>query len=486
MQPASEWVRDRGLDQKAWLILGKGPTFGKFKPEFADRYEILALNHVVRHVRCTASLMMDMDAYEMCADAVASNAQFLLMPWHPHVNFRPSKKTLADFVAEEPRLKALHQEGRLIAFNAQTGHMFDPLDGEPVTPIKFFSAEAALNVLADNGVKNIRTLGVDGGSTYASKFYDLRDVTLLANGRKNFDKQMLKFNETLRRHPDLLFGPLNVQTPVRIFIGSDETQLLGARVFEFSVLRHASLSVRFEVIDNEGLPVPRDELKRARTGFSFCRFKIPELCDHRGRAIYVDADMQVFTDIKDLWTRDFNGSWMLYSELTGSEGRAPQYSVMLMDCANLDWDARQLITDLDHDIFDYKALMADFAMMPPAKKQPDLEFEWNSLEHYEHQRTKLIHYTDMPTQPWVSNTNKNGEVWYQELRDALKAGYVSREEIDEAIKLGHVSPLLPQWARLTPYPDAEKLAKNWQPPFRRFARQVAAGQKAASKKKASA
>lgn len=477
MQNASSWVRDNAVNGKPWLILGKGPTFSKFKPEFAGSYNLLALNHVVRDVRCDISLMMDMDAYDMCADAVASNARFLFMPWHPHVDFKPTKETLAQFVDDDPRLKALHDEGRLVAFNAQTGRMFDPLPGEPETPIKFFSGEAALNVLADNGVKHIRTLGIDGGASYSSNFDDLRDVTLLKNGRENFDRQMAKINETLRRHPDLLFGPLNVQTPVRIFIGSDETQLLGARVFEYSVLRHATLSVRFEIIDNEGLPEPRDELKRARTGFSFCRFKIPELCRHKGRAIYVDADMQVFTDIKDLWTRDFAGSWMLYSELQGSEGRVPQYSVMLMDCANLDWDAKQLITDLDKGVYDYKALMWEFSMMPPEKKQPYLEFEWNSLEQYEHGKTKLIHYTDMPTQPWVSDANKNGEVWYRELRAALEDGYITRSEIDEAIELGHVSPMLPEWAGLAPYPSARELARKWEPPFRRFAKQVAAGKK---------
>ena len=30
-----------------------------------------------------------------------------------------------------------------------------------------------------------------------------------------------------------------------------------------------------------------------------------------------------------------------------------------------------------------------------------LPFKWNSLEHYDDE-TCLIHFTDMPTQPWVS------------------------------------------------------------------------------------
>tara|TARA_R110002073_G_C9491251_1_gene580841 strand:- start:3471 stop:4922 length:1452 start_codon:yes stop_codon:yes gene_type:complete len=483
MKRVSDWASSNAASSRRWLILGKGPTLRKFRAEHAEQHAILALNHVVRQTRCDVSLMMDMDVFEACADEIDANAKVLFMPWHPHVDFRPTSATLEDFIAKNPKLAKLNKEGRLFAFNAETGRDFEPLAGEPVTSIKFFSAEAGLNVLAASGARHIRTLGVDGGKAYDATFDDLNEVTLLANGRDDFDKQFSKFAETLRRYPDLLFGPLNMQIPVRIFIGSDETQLLGAKMFEYSVRRYASISTRFDIIDNAGLPVPKDELKQARTGFSFCRFKIPELCGYKGRAIYVDADMQVFTDIRDLWSRDFKGAWMLYSEMAGADGRIPQYSVMLMDCASLDWDAGDLIRGLDEDRFDYGGLMWEFSMMPPEKKQPYLEFEWNSLEQFVVHKTKLIHYTDMPTQPWVSHNNKNGEIWYEELRHAVKTGFVIRDEIDEAIDKGHVSPQLPQWAGLKPYPKADEIAKTWEPPFRRFAKQVAAG-KAKQKNKA--
>jgi hypothetical protein len=473
MLTASAWASQNQLNNKPWLILGKGPSFRKFAGVDIAKLHVLALNHVVREVKCDAALMMDFDVFDSCRRAILENARFVLLPWRPHFNFRPSARTLEDLVRDDADLAKLAHENRLVVFNALTGRDFPPLAGEPITSIKFFSAEAALNILADNGVRRIRTLGVDGGASYAGAFSDLNDKTLLANGREDFDKQFGQFNQTLRRHPELLFGPLNIETPVRIFIGSDPTQALGARIFEYSVRRFASMSTSFEVIDNEGLPEPADPLRRARTGFSFCRFKIPELCGWRGRSIYVDADMQVFTDIKDLWTRDFEDAWVLYSELAGSGGRTPQFSVMLLDCANLDWDAKDLITRLDAGEFDYKGLMGDFAMMPADKKKPLLEFEWNSLEHYEPARTKLVHFTDMPTQPWVSNANKHGEVWYAELRRAIEDGFVTRDDLFEEIERGHVSPLLPKWAKIGAYPEGEKLAGAWEPPYKRFARQVA-------------
>jgi hypothetical protein len=475
MLTAKNWARIAGATRKPWLILGKGPSFRKYRPDFAGQYHVMALNHVAREVACDVALMMDIDVFEACGEEIAANAKYLMLPWRPHIDLKPTDATLLDLLPQMPRLRDLANEDRLVIFNAETARNFEPFPGEPVTPIKFFSAEAGLNVLADNGVREIRTLGVDGGATYADSFRDLNDVTLLINGRDNFDRQFRMFAQTLRRHPNIKFGPLPVQTPVRIFIGADETQILGAKLFEYSVRRHASMSVKCEIINNDGLPTPTDPNRRARTGFSFCRFKIPQLCNHRGRAVYVDADMQVFTDIKDLWTRDFNDAWLLYSELPeGSGARVPQYSVMLLNCDKLDWNAHQLVTELDQGKYEYKQLMADFAMMPPEKKQPLLEFEWNSLEHYEEGRTKLVHYTDMPTQPWVSDQNKHGEVWYAELRRAVADGFVTIEEIHAEIDKGHVSPLLPNWAKLEPHPRARQLAQNWTPPFRRFQRPKAA------------
>lgn len=470
MLTAKNWARTSGVAKRQWLIVGKGPTFRKYRPEHAETYGVLAINHVAREIKCDAALMMDLDVFEACAEQIAENARVVILPWRPHIDFRPTDKTLIDLLEEHPVLKRLASENRVVVFNAQTARGLDPLPGEPVTNIKFFSAEAALNLLAQNGVRHIRTLGVDGGASYSPTFSDLNDVTLLANGRDDFDRQFQMFARTLQAYPDLVFGPLTMQAPARIFIGADPTQVLGARIFEYSARRHSSISLRCEIINNDGLITPRDPSRRARTGFSFSRFKIPELCGYRGRAIYVDADMQVFSDIKDLWSRDFKDAWLLYSELAQGAGRTPQYSVMLLDCERLDWNAKQLVADLDQGKYDYKQLVSEFAMMPAERKQPGLEFEWNSLEHYEEGRTKLVHFTDMPTQPWVSNDNRFGDVWYAELRRAVDDGWVKIEDIHAEIEKGHVSPLLPVWAGLAPYAKAETLAKTWVPPFRRFQR----------------
>lgn len=470
MQRFSEWAGKRDMNVRPWLILGKGPTLRKYANIEARDFDVVALNHVVRDVPCQVALMMDFDVFVDCADHIERHAEFVCLPWHPHINNEPSLASLTTLMEQNATLKRLDEQGRLLVFNAETSRGLDSVAEEPVTEIKFFSAEAAVNLLADNGACHIRTLGVDGGRGYDARFSDLMGQTHLANGRDNFDRQFERFAKTLRRHPDILFGPLNVDVPVRIFIGADETQRLGAELFKFSVLKYASISVRFHIIDNKGLPVPSDPKKQARTGFSFCRFKIPQMCHYQGRAIYVDADMQVFTDIKDLWQRPFGDAWLLYSELQedGGKKRIPQYSVMLLDCKALNWDPVEIVRSLDREEMDYAKLMWEFSMMPADRKQALLEFEWNSLEYFEQGRTKLIHYTDMPTQPWVSRKNKNGEVWYKDVREAVASGFLSLDNIHAEIEKGHISPHLPEWVGLKPHPRAAALARGWVPPFRRL------------------
>ena len=60
----------------------------------------------------------------------------------------------------------------------------------PVVRVRGFSGVAAVNLLANAGVKEVFTLGVDGGTKYSSKF---DKSTLLANGRESFDCQKSEF-----------------------------------------------------------------------------------------------------------------------------------------------------------------------------------------------------------------------------------------------------------------------------------------------------
>jgi hypothetical protein len=460
-----QWARSFDAGDRPWLLLGKGPSFQRIGEVPLSEYRVCTLNHVVREVPTDMAHAIDLDVVIECAEAIERQARVLIMPWRPHVDHRPSRQTLAEIAVEVPVLRRLAAAGRLVWYNAATSKK--PHGDSPVIDVRFFSAEAALNLLATIGARTVRSLGVDGGISYSSAFTDLDDKTRLANGHSSFDKQFAGIARTILR-TGIDYAPWHLQSPIRVFVGADAAQIAGVKVLEYSIRKHASMSVDVQVIDDHDVPIPKDPVNRSRTGFSFSRFRIPELCGYQGRGIYVDADMQVFTDISQLWTCDFGDAHVLYTEQQKDGGRIPQFSVMLLDCGALNWDVRRIVAGLDAGSYDYGALMQQMCILPPERRQAKLPPEWNSLENYEAGRTKLIHYTDMPTQPWVSHRNANGHLWYSCCREALDAGFISRAFLDEEIERGHVSPELPGWLGLSDLSDVAARRAAWTPPYRRF------------------
>jgi hypothetical protein len=311
--------------------------------------------------------------------------------------------------------------------------------------VRFFSAEAALNLLVEAGAREIRTLGVDGGASYSASFTDLEQTTLLANQRSSFDVQFGEFARTIRLS-GISFGPLDLEVPARVYVGATEEQMLAVKLLEYSIRKHASLSVEVHPLHRAAseaaieVPQPADPANRPRTPFSFHRFLIPALAGHRGRALYLDSDMQVFKDLRALWSLPFDGADLLSAREPDGSGRASQFSVMLLDCSSLDWDIRQVVAELDAGRMSYEQLMGE---MRPAKSiRAGIDPAWNSLERYEEGVTALLHYTDMPTQPWVFADHPLGHLWVRDLLEAIEEGFVARDEVAEHVARGWVRPSL--------------------------------------------
>jgi hypothetical protein len=461
----TQWARSFDLNKKPWLILGKGPSYKHVENTHLDDFYTCSLNHVVREHSVDLAHVIDIDVVVECSAAIEQNARWLVLPFFPHVNNRPTTKNIIEFLDEIPVLRHLKDEGRLVWYNLSTSKKRVGLS--PMVFAKFFSAESAVNILAECGVKTIRSLGVDGGNTYASSFDDLKTRTLLANSQTSFDMQFRQIATTIRTK-NIFYAPLHIEAPIRIFIGTDSSQMLAAKVLEYSIKKHASMSV--SVVPLCDVPVPRakDPKNQPRTGFSFVRFLIPALCNYGGRAIYLDADMLVFADIAKLWLSRLDEADILCAEQAGRNGRVRQYSVMLMNCSKLRWNIEDIVAGFDEGKYDYAKLMYEFCIVPPDRIAPTLPYEWNSLEFYEKGKTCLIHYTDMPTQPWVSSKNKRGILWYQSLREGITEGFIEPELLYREIEHGHVRPDLPQQIGLHPHHDYERLAKIFVPPYKRF------------------
>jgi lipopolysaccharide biosynthesis glycosyltransferase len=164
------------------------------------------------------------------------------------------------------------------------------------------------------------------------------------------------------------------------------------------------------------------------------------LAGFKGRAIYLDSDMQVFKDIKDLWTLPFNDAQVLTVHEPSTSGRRPQFSVMLLDCEHLDWKIQDIVHKLDSGELTYERLMYDMAVAKTVKA--DVDASWNCLERYKETETALLHYTDMVTQPWISINNHLGYLWFRDLFEAVDSGFISREFVKEHVDRGYVRPSL--------------------------------------------
>ncbi len=77
--PLGEWIRDRPIPDRPWLILGKGPSFARRTGVDVGPYNLLSLNHVVREMKVDVAHFIDLDAIEACADVLPRNADWLLV-----------------------------------------------------------------------------------------------------------------------------------------------------------------------------------------------------------------------------------------------------------------------------------------------------------------------------------------------------------------------------------------------------------------------
>jgi len=113
---------------------------------------------------------------------------------------------------------------------------------------------------------------------------------------------------------------LVASSSIRVFIAATADEWLPTRVLEFSMREATALPVDVRMIASFGraIPMPAHPRNFPRTPFSFQRFLIPELCAYQGRAIYLDADMQVFADMADLWGHPMQA----HDLLTVERGRA--------------------------------------------------------------------------------------------------------------------------------------------------------------------
>lgn len=239
---------------------------------------------------------------------------------------------------------------------------------------------------------------------------------------------------------------MTTDAPLRIFIGTEESQRVPAQVLEHSIRKHATVPVEVVAMLDLPVPTPRGEANRPRTGFSLYRWMIPELCGFEGRALYLDADMIVFGDVAELAALPFDGRSVLCTAQREPPDRwrddpkfrpGPNIAVLLLDCARLDWDVRGIVAQLDAGELAYRDLV-NLGFVPADDVGTTIPVEWNHLERFEPGVTRLVHYTVVSTQPWRVRGNPLEDLWTSSYREAMAAGSVDPDTVVAGVVDGHL------------------------------------------------
>lgn len=232
---------------------------------------------------------------------------------------------------------------------------------------------------------------------------------------------------------------------IDVYVGSMPSHELVVQVLEWSLLRHGSRPLRVHRLHELMPPLPPRSASGSRPGtaFSFQRFAIPEITGYRGRALYLDSDQIVFRDIARAFDHPMRGQPVLPTRTELPWRSKPQLrsSVMLLDCARLDWSVQHLVRALDAGELDYAEL---FSLRAYRRSLPA---RWNGLDRYHRGWTALLHYTAKSRQPWIHHRHKLGYLWFEALFAALDAGHLRMDDIERAVHGACVRPSLLEQVR---------------------------------------
>jgi hypothetical protein len=406
VQSFFDWFQANINSPQPWLILGKGPSFARRKEFDLTRFHLLSLNHAVREQPVLAAHVIDLDVIDSCADILEQNARVLVMPWYPHVHNEVGNQALSDLVERMPVLQRFESENRLLWYDLSTSRLRH--GAAPVVEATYFSAEAALNLLAAAGVGSIRSLGIDGGSAYSSAFADLQDKTLLANGRDSFDLQFQGFARTIVR-TGVDFSPLDRPAPVRVLSAFTPDEALPVAVLHHSIRRRASLTVDARSI--------AAETKGPVIG---------------GQTIIVAPRAHVLADVRKLWESVPDQDLVVPAAHPGAG----------LGLAVAGAAFHEVLPILASSIRLRDSAEA-LARAGSPYIRPAIAESWNPQVCDEGGVEGLVlYYPPDGLEPWVSRRHPLGHLWVRDLLDAIVRNCIESGFVAEEIKKGHVRPSL--------------------------------------------
>ena len=189
---------------------------------------------------------------------------------------------------------------------------------------------------------------------------------------------------------------------LRIFIGTDNRQPVAANVLQSSLYATSTQPLAITQLRINQLPLKRME----STEFTYTRWLVPWLCEFKGWALFMDADMVCLSDISKLF--DLADPKHDVMVVKGPE-RFEWPSLMLFNCEKCVKLTPEYLEDGEPATFDW------------AHSVGGLPHEWNFLVGYDKPREQalVLHYTlGIPLFPEVRGFGHEVE-WFTYYHDFL-------------------------------------------------------------------
>lgn len=229
---------------------------------------------------------------------------------------------------------------------------------------------------------------------------------------------------------------------INVVIGTEDNQLIPQKVLEYTIRQHCKGEVDIRACR-------QSEPRMGGTKFGFVRFHVPSIFNYEGKAIYLDADQIVLTDLQELVDHlEEQFCLALVKDPVGFFGNKPappryETSVMVLNCDKLKhWQPQTLFNNVvpnDSVLQPGQIHYRDFMWLEWMDKSEIqlLEPGWNHFNILK-EDTKLIHFSHVASQPWKNPQHPLTEFWAKWLQKAIRAGFVSRWELLSEILNRHI------------------------------------------------
>lgn len=197
---------------------------------------------------------------------------------------------------------------------------------------------------------------------------------------------------------------------LKIFIGWDPRQPVSYHVLAHSIMENSSCPVAISPLRIETLPLERTGL----TPFTFSRFLVPYLCDFKGHALFLDADMLCLGDITELFTvAEDKPAWVVKNPI-----KFEWASLILFNCGHV---SNEILTPE----YIEKAKSLHKLDWLEEYEVGELPQEWNFCVGYDEHREdqKLIHFTQgVPVWPETYGPGREyDELWVTYAKSLVSA-----------------------------------------------------------------